>query len=89
MKLIIIALVRRLAAWIVGVPFFNAVYEMVSYFDGMVDLDGDGKKERVIDELAGAGWLFGQRQVNRAIEWALVILEQEQADKRPTPTRNP
>lgn len=88
MKLIIIALIRRLAAWIVGVPFFDAVYEMVSYFDGMIDLDGDGKKERVIDELLGAGWIFGQRQANRAIEWALVILEQEKAQKSPIPAKD-
>lgn len=85
MKLIIVALVRRLAAWIVGVPFFNAVYEMVSYFDGMVDLDGDGKKRRVFDELAGAGWTFGKRQFNRAVEWALVVIEQEQRAPKPQP----
>ena len=89
MKLLIVALVRRLAAWLVGVPFFEAVYAAVSALDGVYDLDGDGKKERVFDELAGAGWTFGKRQFNRAVEWALVIVEQEQREARPKPERAP
>jgi len=85
MKLIIIALVRRLMAWVVGVPFFNAVYEVASQLDGTVDLDGDGKKERIFDELAGAGWKFGKRQFNRAVEMALIVIEQEKKEPRPAP----
>lgn len=85
MKLIIIAMVRRLMAWVVGVPFFNAVYQAASLLDGVADLDGDGKKERIFDELAGAGWKFGKRQFNRAVEMALVIIEQEKAQPVKTP----
>lgn len=85
MQTLIIALVKRLMGWLVGVPFFNAVYHFVSYFDGMVDLDGDGKKGRVLDELGKAGWIFGKRQFNRALEAALIIVEQEKGIKKPTP----
>ena len=77
MNAIIIAITRQLASWVVGYKFFAAVYELVSRFDGMADLDGDGKKEKVIDELGQLGYSFGKRQVNRAIEWALVILERK------------
>lgn len=89
MKLIIVALVRRLMAWLVGVPFFNAVYAAASLLDGVADLDGDGKKERIFDELAGAGWNFGTRQFNRAVEMALVIIEQEQRAPKPGPELKP
>jgi hypothetical protein len=75
MDALIIALVKKLAAWIVGAPFFARVLSLVSMFDGRLDLDGNGKKEAVWAELVSAGELFGKRQFNRAIEWALVILE--------------
>lgn len=47
----------------------------VERFDGVMDMDGDGKKKAVLEELAGAGLVFGKRQFNRAVEWALVIVE--------------
>jgi hypothetical protein len=75
MDALIIALVKKLAAWIVGAPFFARVLSLVSMFDGRLDLDGNGKREAVLAELVSAGELFGKRQFNRAIEWALVIVE--------------
>lgn len=77
MDALIVALVRRLAAWVVGKAFFAAVLKAVARFDGALDLDGDGKKEAVLEELAGAGLVFGKRQFNRAVEWALVIVERQ------------
>ena len=76
---LIIALVKRLAAWVVGAPFFARVLSLVAMFDGRLDLDGDGKKEAVWKELEKAGVLFGKRQFNRALEWALVIVERKRA----------
>lgn len=69
------ALINRLAAWLVGKAFFKTVVELVAQFDGMADLDGDGKKEAVLDELTGMGILFGRNQVNLAIELAVQLLE--------------
>lgn len=75
MNALIIALVNRLAAWAVGKAFFGQVLALVSLFDGRLDLNGDGKKEAVLIELVNAGVLFGQRQFNRAVELALIIVE--------------
>lgn len=77
MDALIVALVKRLSALIVGKPFFAAVLAAVERFDGAMDLDGDGKKSAVMDELLGAGLIFGRRQFNRAVEWALVIVERQ------------
>lgn len=77
MDALVIAVVKRLAAWAVGVPFFARVLDLVSQFDGRVDLDGDGKKEAILVELTNAGVLFGKRQFNRAIELALIIVERK------------
>lgn len=74
---LIIALCNRLAAWAVGKAFFRQVLDLVSLMDGRFDLDGDGKKEAVLVELGKAGLLFGKRQVNRAIELALIIVERQ------------
>lgn len=77
MDALIIALVNRLAGWVVGKAFFGQVLHYVSIFDGRVDLDGDGKKEAILMELTKAGILFGKRQFNRAIEMALIIVERK------------
>lgn len=77
MDAIIVALINRLASWLVGAKFFATVLGLVSQFDGIADLDGDGKKESVIDELVGMGIMFGRKQVNLAIELALQILERK------------
>lgn len=75
MDSLIVALINRLAYWLVGKPFFQTVLGLVSRFDNRVDLDGDGKREKVIDELAGLGIMYGQRQANLAIELAVQLLE--------------
>lgn len=77
MDALIIALVNRLAGWILGKKFFSAVLAAVSQFDGVLDLDGDGKKEAVFDELVKYGYIFGKRQFNRAVEMALIIIERK------------
>ncbi|MEY3746927.1 MAG: hypothetical protein RL194_386, partial [Pseudomonadota bacterium] len=46
-------------------------------FDGRIDLDGDGKKEAVIQELTSLGILFGRKQINLAIELAVQLLERK------------
>lgn len=74
MDTLIAVLITRLAAWRVGSSFFRVVYDAVSRFDNCVDLDGDGKKEKVIEELVGLGIKFGQRQANLAIELATDLL---------------
>lgn len=79
MDALIIALVNKLMAWTVGRPFWVAVLAAVTRFDGRWDLDGDGKKQAVIEELTRAGLQFGTRQLNRAIENALILLERKKA----------
>jgi len=71
---LIIALINRLAAWLVGKAFFTKVLTAVSFLDGRMDLDGDGKKEAAFTELKNAGILFGTKQFNLAIELAVAIL---------------
>ena len=79
MDAVIIALVNKLMVWTVGRPFWTAVLSAVTKLDGMVDLDGDGKKQAVLHELLRAGHQFGRRQFNRAVEMALVVLERRKA----------
>jgi hypothetical protein len=74
---LVAALINRLAAWLVGASFFRTVLDAVSYFDGRIDLDGDGKKEAVIQELTSLGILFGRKQINLAIELAVQLLERK------------
>ena len=74
MDALIIALINRLADWLVGKSFFAAVLKYASLLDGRMDLDGDGKKEAVWTELKNAGVLFGTKQFNLAIELAVNIL---------------
>lgn len=74
MNTLIIALVNRLADWLVGKDFFKRVLDLVSRYDGRVDLNGDGKKEAVWNELKACGVLFGTRAFNLAIELALAIV---------------
>jgi len=75
--IILVTLLRRIGNLLVGYPFFSAVYAVVSKLDNRFDLDGDGKRERAIDELLGLGYTFGRRQVNFAVELALQILERK------------
>jgi hypothetical protein len=77
MDALIIALVNRLAGWVVGKPFFAQVLALVAMYDGRVDLDGDGKKEAILTELTRAGIKFGKRQFNRSLEMALIIVERK------------
>ena len=79
MDALIIALVNKLMVWTVGRPFWTAVLAAVTKLDGIVDLDGNGKKEAVLFELLSAGHQFGRRQFNRAVEMALVVLERRKA----------
>ena len=79
MDALIIALVNKLMTWTVGKPFWTAVLNAVSRLDGVVDLDGNGKREAVLFELLSAGHQFGRRQFNRAVEMALVVLERRKA----------
>ena len=64
---------------VVGKPFWEAVLTAVAKYDGIVDLDGDGKKKAVLHELLSAGLMFGRRQFNRALENALIVLERRKA----------
>lgn len=77
MDALIVALVNRLASWVLGKKFFQAVLAAVTKFDGVLDLNGDGKKEAVFDELVKFGYTFGKRQFNRAVELALIIVERK------------
>ena len=77
MDALIIALVTRLAHWVVGKPFFAKVLSLVEIMDNRFDLDGDGKKEAILVELTKAGMVFGRRQFNRAIELAVIIVERK------------
>ena len=77
MDALIIALVNKLAQWVLGKKFFLAVLSAVAKFDGVLDLNGDGKKEAVFDELVKFGYVFGKRQFNRAVELALIIVERK------------
>ena len=79
MDALIIALVNKLMAWTVGKPFWTAVLNAVARLDGVVDLDGNGKREAVLFELLSAGHQFCKRQFNRAVEMALVVLERRKA----------
>lgn len=79
MDALIAALIRKLASWVVGAPFFSKVLALVSVYDGRLDLDGDGKKDAILVELTNAGVLFGKRQFNRAIEFALILVERGKA----------
>ena len=74
MDALIIALINKLADWLVGKAFFRQVLALASKFDGRVDLDGDGKKEAVGAELKSSGALFGRRAFNLALELALAIV---------------
>lgn len=74
MDAIVIALINKLADWLVGKAFFRKVLALVAHFDGRVDLNGDGKKEAVWNELKASGVLFGTRAFNLAIELALAII---------------
>lgn len=86
---LIIAAAQQLAAWLVGKPFFTDVLYLVQLLDGRIDLDGDGKKQKVIDELTHAGIAFGKRQINRAIELALIVVESKKPKKKTTETVEP
>ena len=77
MDALIIAIVNRLAGWVVGKPFFAKVLGLVQLMDGRFDLNGDEKKEAILTELTKASILFGRRQFNRAIELALIIVERK------------
>ena len=79
MDKLIIFWVNQIMAWTVGKPFCGAVMAAVSKLDGRYDLDGDGKKSAVIEELTMFGYQFGKRQLNRAIENALIVLERKKA----------
>lgn len=79
MDALIIFWINRIMAWTVGKPFWAAVLAVVSKLDGRFDLDGDGKKEAVMQELAMFGYQFGKRQLNRAIENALIVIERRKA----------
>jgi len=74
MNALIVALIEKLAAWLVGKSFFAKVLAVVSMLDGRMDLDGDGKKEAAFVELKNAGVLFGTKQFNLAIELAVNLL---------------
>ena len=75
MDALIIALINKLAAWLVGKSFFANVLAVVSTLDGRMDLDGDGKKDAAWTELKNAGILFGTKQFNLAIELAVQYLQ--------------
>lgn len=77
MDVLIIALINKLADWLVGKAFFAKVLAYASVLDGRMDLDGDGKKEAVWTELKNAGVLFGTKQFNLAIELAVNILRRK------------
>lgn len=77
MDVLIIALINKLADWLVGKAFFAQVLAYASVLDGRMDLDGDGKKEAVWTELKNAGVLFGAKQFNLAIELAVNILRRK------------
>lgn len=77
MDVLIIALINKLADWLVGKAFFAQVLTYASVLDGRMDLDGDGKKEAVWTELKNAGVLFGTKQFNLAIELAVNILRRK------------
>lgn len=79
MDALIIALINKLASWLVGKSFFANVLAVASMLDGRMDLDGDGKKEAAFTELRKAGILFGTRQFNLAIELAVNLLNRKQA----------
>lgn len=79
MNTLIIALINRLADWLVGKAFFTKVLTVVSFLDGRMDLDGDGKKEAAFTELKNAGILFGTRQFNLAVELAVNLLNRKKA----------
>lgn len=79
MDALIIFWINRIMAWTVGKPFWGAVLAAVSRLDGRFDLDGDGKKDAVIQELTMFGYQFGKRQLNRALENALIVLERRKA----------
>ncbi len=77
MDVLIIALIKKVADWLVGKVFFSKVLAVVSVLDGRIDLDGDGKKEAAWTELVNAGVLFGTKQFNQAIELAVAILDRK------------
>ena len=79
MNTLIIALINRLADWLVGKAFFTQVLAVVSFLDGRMDLDGDGKKEAAFTELKNAGILFGTKQFNLAVELAVNLLNRRKA----------
>jgi hypothetical protein len=83
MNTLIIYWINRIMVWTVGKPFWTAVLAAVSKLDGRYDLDGDGKKSGVIEELVGLGFKagqdYGKRQINRAIENALIVVERRKA----------
>ena len=79
MDALIIFWTNRIMCWTVGKPFWTAVLAKVTELDGVVDLDGDGKKAALLHELLSAGFQFGRRQFNRALENALIVLERKKA----------
>lgn len=79
MDKLIIFWINRIMVWTVGRPFWEAVFSAVSRLDGRFDLDGDGKKSAIVEELTMFGYQFGKRQLNRAIENALIVLERKKA----------
>jgi hypothetical protein len=79
MDTLIIALINKLAGWLVGKAFFARVLAVVSVLDGRLDLDGDGKKEAAWTELKNAGILFGTKQFNTSIELACQLLDRKKA----------
>ncbi len=79
MDAVIIFWINKIMAWTVGKPFWAAVLTIVTKLDGQFDLDGDGKKEALIEELTRWGFQFGKRQLNRALENALIVVERRKA----------
>lgn len=79
MNALIIALITKVADWLVGKTFFSQVLKVVSILDGRMDLDGDGKKEAAWTELVNAGIYFGTKQFNQAVELAVAILDRKKS----------
>jgi len=68
---LVIFFIDRLAAWLIGKRLFADAVAAVQRWAGDVDLDGDGKKGAVLDELRAAGYVFTVRLGNFLIELAL------------------
>lgn len=72
---LIILLIDRLAAWAIGKQLFAAAVDAVQRWAGDVDLNGDGKKGAVLDELKALGYVFTARAGNFLVELALQKVE--------------